>query len=159
MPAVADDEKELMPLMNEYEVAKAAAQKHRRAVFFKMWLFPHKERKKPTNIFAALKTKTKKCYEVSSYCDPAECEMIHRRIDRAAPKMTFREFATRQLKIGAARWRDIDALCTTYESDEMYDKHRSMWKYYDSLKDAPPDEESDEDDEVVADEALADEAL
>jgi hypothetical protein len=158
-PSKSDDEKFLAPLIDEYKETKAAAQEYRRCVFFKMWLFPHKDRKKTTNIFMAMGTKSKKCYAVSSYCDPAECEMIHRRMDRAAPKMEFRDFAVRQLNMGIARWLDIIELCRTYESDVVYDKHRSMWDYYDSLKDAPPEDDFSSDDGGVVDESLADEAL
>lgn len=109
-----------------------------RAQYFKAWLYPYAtvpERK--TNSLSNLLTKrdNKAMYiMIDDACDIANLEFIQVDKRPMVDNMSFSMFVSTMIEEARAIWLDIEKFATYYDDDSVFGDHKTVWKYYESLK-------------------------
>lgn len=109
-----------------------------RAQYFKAWLYPYAvvpERKSLTISNLLTKRETKAMYiMIDDACDIANLEFIQ--IDKRpmVDTMSFSMFVSTMIDEARAIWNDIEKFAMMYEDNTIFADHKTIWKYYESLK-------------------------
>jgi hypothetical protein len=127
----------------------------KRSQFFRSWLYPHKEIVKFNNLNEELEKKWVKTTYIliDDWCDPTNLEYKKTKGKKSGfDTISFLDFVEFLIDDAKRMWRDIEKLSTTYASEEMFNKHSSLFKYYETAKDAVSDDDDDDDDDIEHDE-------
>lgn len=111
---------------------------HKRAQYFKAWLYPYKtvaDRKSMTLASLLSKRQTKSIYvRLDDACDIANLEFLVVPKVPLADKMTFMEFVTTLIEDAQRMWGDIETFSTTYADEDVFAEHKTVWNYYENGK-------------------------
>jgi hypothetical protein len=124
------------------EIARITSE-HKRAQFFKSWLFPYKtvpNRKTLTLASLLVKRQTKAMYvRIDDACDIANLEFMQVSKIPLVDTMPFAAFVTSMIEEARHMWKDIATFSETYADDAVFAEHKTMWAYYENAKftDAP----------------------
>lgn len=109
-----------------------------RAQYFKAWLYPYAtvpERKTSTISSLLTKRDTKAMYVmIDDACDIANLEFVQIEKRPITDSMPFAMFVSTMIDEARAIWNDIKKFATTYADDSTFGEHKTIWKYYESLK-------------------------
>ena len=139
-----------------------------RAQFFKSWLYPHKDlpKEKVFTLSTFIKKEQKRTtyIQIDDTCDASNMEFKRIKKQKAVNFISFLDFGTMLTSEATKFWNDVLHLSQTYESKDMFDKHASVWKYYEHAKDVESDDEYEtktDDDQPTgpAESSLIDEVL
>jgi hypothetical protein len=109
-----------------------------RANYFRSWIYPHKMVAKNLSIidFISGNVAPSNIYiEINDKCDPTNFEYIKTVKHPGIRTVSFSDIITFMVKCASRAWYDIENLCITYESDNMFKKHEPVFKYYENAKD------------------------
>lgn len=125
-------------MINDIKDMATAISEKPRSQYFRSWLYPHKETEEHNeNINATLTKKWSKVtyIKIDDWCDQTNMEYKKIKGRRTFDSVTFTEFI--KIITGEAKktWTDIDMLCTTYASEDVYKRHAMLFKYYEDAKD------------------------
>lgn len=111
---------------------------HKRTQYFKAWLYPYKttiDRKSMTLASLLSKRQTKAMYvRLDDTCDIANLEFLVVSKVPLADKMTFMEFVVTLIEDAQRMWGDIETFSTTYEDEDVFSAHKTIWNYYENGK-------------------------
>lgn len=123
------------------EIARISG--HKRAQYFKAWMYPYKivpARKSITLSSLLSKRQTKAMYvRLDDACDIANLEFLHVTKMPLVDSMTFVTFAISIIDEARRIWKDIEMFSETYADEDIFNEHKTIWSYYESTKftDAP----------------------
>lgn len=116
----------------------------KRAVLFKTWMYPYKTKK------TIISKKDKAKRTIYELFDGDEIQKMYVSMDdkysvmdlefkivkanKLAVHISLDRFVEMVTESARLQWEDIRQLCETYEDDEVYEKHKPIWKYYDNSK-------------------------
>lgn len=130
-----DDNEKYGVLYDEFIDYVNNVKKLPRTQFFVDLLYPYKRQKKGKYIvlYDAL-TNFKKC--TVSICDHHKSSNLEFSISKKESliEISFTTFVKEILAMGYKYWKNVERLAEVYESDEMFDSHKTLWKYFESRK-------------------------
>lgn len=132
-----DDDAKYAELYDEFVDYVANVKKLARCEYFAQLLYPYKKQKKGNYVplSKALDKFTSCAIVMTDHHRMADLEITILPKKKTAPiEVSFTTFITQILSIGRRFWENVEQLATTYESDEMFNNHKTLWKYFESKK-------------------------
>jgi hypothetical protein len=110
-----------------------------RANYFRSWIYPHKKNITKNlsliDIITGATAPSNLYIEINDKCDPMNFEYTKTIKHPGIRTVSFSDIVTFMVKCAARAWSDIENLCRTYESDDMFKTHEPLFKYYENAKD------------------------
>jgi hypothetical protein len=137
---VADknDDAKYGEMYDDYVDYVSGVKKLPRSEYFANLLYPYKKQKKNSSnisLHKALDNFSSCSIVMTDQHRISELEFtILPKKDNAPIEISFTTFMTQILSLGRRYWENVEQLSITYDSDEIFNNHKTLWKYFESKK-------------------------
>lgn len=109
-----------------------------RANFFRSFIYPHKTTVNNLSMLDIISTgvvPANFCIQINDTCDATNYEYVKIPKKPHHVNVPFLAIINFLVKSADTLWSDIENLSSTYESDDMFTKHKPLFDYYEKCKD------------------------